>query len=55
MAAKKKLKDFAERLCPPTRKLKTEDQEKAYLKSLIHQAEHEKVLLNNIKGDNKDL
>ena len=47
--------DFAERLYPEPRKVKTEEQEKAYLKSLKHKLEHEKVLLNNIKGQNKDL
>ena len=40
---------------PNPKKVKTEDQEKAHLKSLKHKLEHEKVLLNNIKGDNKDL
>lgn len=43
------------RLYPNPKKTRTEDQEKAYLKSLKHKLEHEKVLLNNIKGDNKDL
>lgn len=46
---------FHERLYPNPKKVKTEDQEKAGLKSLKHKLEHEKVLLNNIKGDNKDL
>ena len=46
---------FWNRLYPEPNKTKTEDQEKAYLKSLKHKLEHEKVLLNNIKGDNKDL
>ncbi len=47
--------DFWNRLYPAPNKVKTEDQEKAYLKSLQHKLEHEKVLLNNIRGDNKDL
>ena len=47
--------EFHDRLYPIPKKVKTEDQEKAYLKSLKHKLEHEKVLLNNIKGDNKDL
>ena len=33
----------------------TEDKEAAYLRSLKHKLEHEKVLLNNIKGENKNL
>ena len=33
----------------------TEDKEAAYLRSLKHKLEHEKVLLNNIKGENKSL
>ena len=33
----------------------TEDKEAAYLRSLKHKLEHEKVLLNNIKGENKYL
>ena len=48
-------RDFVSRLCPPPKKQKTEQQEKALLISLKHQEEHEKVLLNNIRGDNKDL
>ena len=47
--------DFWDRLCPEPRKIKTEEQEKAYLRSLQHKLEHEKVLLNNIRGDNKEL
>ena len=47
--------EFQDRLYPEPNKQKTEDQEKAYLKSLKHKLEHEKVLLNNIKGDNKAL
>ena len=47
--------DFHDRLYPEPQKIKTEDQEKAYLKSLKNKLEHEKVLLNNIKGDNKGL
>ena len=47
--------DFVRRLYPKPRKMKTEDQEKAHLKSLKHKLEHEKVRLNNIKGENKDL
>lgn len=47
--------DYWERLYPTPKKVKTEEQEKAYLKSLQHKLEHEKVLLNNIRGENKDL
>lgn len=46
---------FVLRLYPEPKKIKTEDHEKAFLKSLKHRLEHEKVLLNNIKGDNKEL
>mmetsp|Transcript_41757 Transcript_41757/g.55010 ORF Transcript_41757/g.55010 Transcript_41757/m.55010 type:complete len:138 (+) Transcript_41757:339-752(+) len=48
-------KEYWERLYPTPKKVKTEEQEKAFLKSLEHKLEHEKVLLNNIRGENKDL
>ena len=44
-----------ERLYPVPNVVVTEEKEAAYLRSLKHKLEHEKVLLNNIKGENKDL